>query len=298
MMDISIDRRLSQGLNELPQLPDLSKDDLDEEMRSVYDDIERTLRVPFVNFIFRTLANFPEYFVPAWKSLSPHLRRLECELAGQQLRGLAATKIAVEPFPKDILSSEDHNAIAAFTDSIHYVLPKLLLTATALDMQASGHFAIRPDPSVGDVTPIPYGIAQGTRQLPLVDPADADDRVRALFRDIQEQHGHPGVASYYRGLGHYPVFLGQAWQEVRRHVDTDNYRQRKRALLEFAEAYSDRELVCRIPAPTIAAPDSVRAILAVFRYRLIPDLLLDVTLIQSMFGGSHAAAHSRFTVTE
>ncbi len=106
------------------------------------------------------------------------------------------------------------------------------------------------------------------------------------------------MASYYRGLGHYPVFLGQAWQEVRQHVDTDNYRQRKRALLEFAEAYSDRELVGRTPAQTTAAPDAVRAILAVFRYRLIPDLLLDVTLIQAMFGGPHAAAHSRFTITE
>jgi hypothetical protein len=296
-MDTAMDRLLSQGLNELPQLPDLSKDEITDEMRSIYDDIERTLRVPFVNFIFRTLANFPEYFGPAWKALSPHLRRVECERAGQQLRCLAATDIAVEPFPKDILSIKDHNAIAAFTDSIHYVLPKLLLTATALEMQASGNFIIRRDPSAEDVTPIPYGIAQGTRQLPLVGPADADDRVRSVFKDIQEQHGHPGVASYYRGLGHYPVFLGQAWQEVRRHVDTDNYRQRKQALLALAGTYSGRELVCRVPAPTIAAPDSVRAILAVFRYRLIPDLLLDVTLIQAMFGGPHAAEHSRFTVT-
>jgi hypothetical protein len=297
VMDTAMDRRLFQGLNELPQLPDLSKDELDEEMRAVYDDIERTLRVPFVNFIFRSLANFPEYFVPAWKALSPHLRRVECERAGQQLRGLAANEIAVEPFPKNILSIEDHNAIAAFTDSIHYVLPKLLLTATALDMQASGDFVIRPEPSAGDVTTIPYGIAQGTGPLPLLDPADADDRVRALFKDIQEQHGHPGVASYYRGLGHYPVFLGQAWQEVRRHVDTNHYRQRKQALLAFAETYSIRELVSRARTPMTAAPDSVRAILAVFRYRLIPDLLLDVTLIQAMFDGPHAAAHSRFTVT-
>ena len=59
MMDTAMDRRLSQGLNELPQLPDLGKGDITEEMRSIYDDIERTLRVPFVNFIFRTLANFP-----------------------------------------------------------------------------------------------------------------------------------------------------------------------------------------------------------------------------------------------
>jgi hypothetical protein len=296
-MDKILTRRIERGMTRVRNTPDLGKEDISEPMPGIYDDIERTLRVPFVNFIFRTLANFPDYFVPAWKALSPHLRRVACERAGHRLRSLAANEIAVEPLATDILSIEDQSAVAAFTDAIHYVLPKLLLTVTAFDMQASGDFIFSPVSTAGDAALIPYGIAQGTGKLPLLDPADADAQVRSLFQDIQDRHGHPGVASYYRGLGQYPIFLDQVWQEVRRHVDTDSYRQRKQSALALAESLADRELVRRARTPLAAAPDTVREILAVFRYRLIPDLLLDVTLIQAMLGDPQAAAYSRFSVS-
>jgi hypothetical protein len=42
--------------------------------------------------------------------------------------------------------------------------------------------------------------------------------------------------------------------------------------------------------------DEIRAILAVFRLRLIPDLLLDVTLIKAALDGPEAAQSSRFSV--
>lgn len=297
-MNTAIDRRLFRGLKQMPQMPDLGKDEFTEEMRAIYNDIERTLRVPFVNYIFRTLANFTEYLVPAWRALSPHLRRVDCERAGQRLRGLAAIEIAVGPLPKDLLSSEDRNAVVAFTDAIHYVLPKLLLTVTAFDMQASGDFIFKPVSTSGGAALIPYGVAQGAGKLPLLDPADADARVCSLFEDIQQLHGHPGVASFYRGLGQYPEFLDQAWQAVRRQVDTDRYRQRKQAVLALAETIVDGELGCPAPAPMVATPDAVRNILAVFRYRLIPDLLLDVTLIKATLDGSQDAAHSRFSVAD
>jgi hypothetical protein len=297
-MDRVLNQRIERGMTRVRDTPDLGKDGLSEPMQSVYDDIERTLRVPFVNFIFRTLANFPDYFVPAWQALSPHLRQVACERAGDRLRSLAAHEITVEPLAKDILSMEDQSAIVAFTDAIHYVLPKLLLTVTAFDKQASGDFLFSPVPTTGDAALLPYGIAQGTGKLPLLDPADADARLRSLFQDIQDQHGHPGVASYYRGLGQYPVFLGQVWQEVRRHIDTDSYRQRKQSVLTLAESLADRELVRHAPAPMAAAPEAVREILAVFRTRLIPDLLLDVTLIQAMLGDPQAAAYSRFSISD
>lgn len=279
-------------------MPDLAKDAVTGNMRALYDDIEGTLRVPFVNFIFRTLANFPEYLTPAWKALSPRLRRLAFERAGQRLRGLAATEIAVQPLPKDLLSGDDRGAVVAFTDAIHYVLPKLLLTVTAFDLQASGGFSFNPDSTAGDAALIPYGIAPGTGTLPLLNPADADTRLRSLFEDIRKLHGHPGVASYYRGLGQYPEFLDHAWQAVRRQIETDHYRQRKQALLSLAETVACRELVRRAPAPVTAAPDAVRNILAIFRYRLIPDLLLDVTLVKAMLDGPQTAAHSRFSVVD
>jgi len=297
-MDKISKQRIERGMSRVRDTPDLGKEDLSEPLQSIYDDIERTLRVPFVNFIFRTLANFPDYFVPAWKALAPLLRQVACERAGDRLRLLAANEIAVEPLANGSLSVEDRSAVAAFTDSIHYVLPKLLLTATALDRQASGDFIFRQVSPEEDAALIPHGIAQGTGKLPLLDPADADAQLRLLFQDIQDLHRHPGVASYYRGLGQYPVLLAQVWREVRRHVDTANYRQRKQAVLTLAESLADSELVRHAPAPMAPAPEAVREVLAVFRYRLIPDLLLDVTLTQAMLGDPQAAAYSRFSVSD
>ena len=40
----------------------------------------------------------------------------------------------------------------------------------------------------------------------------------------------------------------------------------------------------------------LRAALAVFRFRVIPDLLLDVTLVRAMLDGPDAACRSRFSV--
>ncbi len=164
-MDTALDRRLAQGMKRIPALPDLDRDQVSEDMRSVYDDIERTLRVPFVNFIFRTLANFPDYFKPAWNGLAPLLRRQECERAAARLRAVAGDSVTVTPLAEDMLAAGDHAAIVAFTDAIHYVLPKLLFTATALDLQATGEFAVNPISREDRVPLIPYGIAEGAAEV-------------------------------------------------------------------------------------------------------------------------------------
>ncbi|WP_111747172.1 halocarboxylic acid dehydrogenase DehI family protein [Salinisphaera orenii] len=297
-MDTDLEQRLARGMRLIPDLPDLGKNQVSDNMRSVYDDIERTLRVPFVNFIFRTLANFPDYFKPAWTGLAPLLRRQECERAAARLQAAAADGVAVTPLAEDTLAAGDRTAVVAFTDAIHYVLPKLLLIATALDLQATGEFAVNSMPRDDRDPLIPYGVAEGAGRLALVDPAGAVSHVQALFADIQACHGHPGVASYYRGLGHYPEFLAAAWPVVRRQVDSESYRQRKHSVLALAESTAGHELVHRLSQPVAPAPESVGAILAVFRYRLIPDLLLDVTRIKAMLDGPQAAAHSRFSAAE
>lgn len=297
-MDTDLEQRLARGMQLIPDLPDLGRDQVSDDMRSVYDDIERTLRVPFVNFIFRTLANFPDYFKPAWHGLAPLLRLPESEQAAARLRAVAADGVAVTPLAEDTLTAGDRTAVVAFTDAIHDVLPKLLLTATALDLQATGEFAVNSMPKDDRVTLIPYGIAEGAGRLALVDPADAEPSVQALFADIQKCHGHPGVASYYRGLGPYPEFLAAVWQAVRRQVGSESYLQRKQSVLALAETAAGQELVHRLSQPAAPAPDSVRAILAVFRHRLIPDLLLDVTRIKVTLDGPQAGAHSPFSAVD
>jgi hypothetical protein len=82
---------------------------------------------------------------------------------------------------------------------------------------------------------------------------------------------------------------------VRQHVGSDAYKQRKQALLALAETLLAREVLQKRSQPAADGDESVGAILAVFRYRLIPDLLLDVTLIKTMLDGPDAAACSRFS---
>lgn len=292
----ALDQRLARGMTLVPQMPDLGKNEVSEDMRAVYDDIEGTLRVPFVNFIFRTLANWPKYFKPAWNTLAPHLRGLEFERSADYLRAAAAPDSTVEPLSEEIMAQGDWRARAAFTDAIHYVLPKLLLVVTALDQQWQGTFTIRKVPERLSNEELPYGPAQGAGRLPLLDPDAAGARVQALFRDIQQVHHHPGVASYYRGLGHYPDFLAAVWQEIRRHVDSDSYQQRKQALIEAAETMSTVSLLEERSQPIAAGAEPIGAVLAIFRYRLIPDLLLDVTLIKAMQDGPEAAACSQLSL--
>ena len=46
----------------------------DAPTRALYADIQRTLRLPFVNTDYRALARWPSYFSTAWHQLAPHVR--------------------------------------------------------------------------------------------------------------------------------------------------------------------------------------------------------------------------------
>jgi hypothetical protein len=298
MTNTALNARLTHGMSLIPRTPDLARADVNPDLRAVYDDIECTLRVPFVNFIFRTLANFPAYFQPAWNSLAPHLRTRTFERAAERLRSEAAVNLSVAQIGQEAVVQSERQALANFNDAIHYVLPKLLLIVTALDLQWQGEYAVKPVPEFPLDDALPYGVAAGAGRLPLVDPAGGGEHVQALFSDIQQVHTHPGVASYYRGLANYPAFLETAWSGVRQHIGSDDYKQRKQALLVFAETHVAREVLQKRSQPVADGDDSVGAILAVFRYRLIPDLLLDVTLIKAMLSGPNAAAYSRFSCVD
>ncbi|MDQ3350047.1 MAG: hypothetical protein M3545_19030 [Acidobacteriota bacterium] len=148
---------------------------------------------------------------------------------------------------------------------IHYVLPKLLLIATALH---ETEFEPAPDGSaaepLADPSRIPAGAAEGTTKVEMVEPEKADERVRTLFESVRERHQHPLVSSYYRGLGNWPDFLDAAWERVRPLVGSDAYEARKGMLIDFA-----RGAVRNLPIAGTAATelpeaqrDEVRALLA------------------------------------
>ena len=255
------------------------------------------LRVPFVNFVFRALANYPSYLTFAWARLEPCLLASRFEEASDALRARALLEPVPDAAGVDWGSLGDLGRIRGFTDTIHYALPKLLLVVSALDEGLMGEPGGANGPPEAAVQP---GVAEGTTMLPMVATGKASGRLREVLEEIKGCHGHPDVASYYRGIANWPPFLEAAWKRVGPLVGTPAYAERKRELLERA-----RDAALGLPLPTAEEArrrgvseervGEIRAVLALFRFRIIPDTFLEVPLIKAFIDGPEAARSSRFS---
>jgi hypothetical protein len=82
-------------------------------------------------------------------------------------------------------------------------------------------------------------------------------------------------------------------------VGSADYEERKKKLIEQAEA-----IVRNLSFPKVEETgldeeqrSEVRAILAAFRLKFIPEMLLDVALVKAMLDGPEEASSSRFSGT-
>jgi hypothetical protein len=282
------DDQVARGMALAAQRPEVMPDQADARIRPVYEDIQRTLRVPFVNLIFRTLANDPDYLVPAWEQIAPVLRTRALERAADELRAAAL----LEPVPDSSgVMWEDTGPlekIRAFNDTIHYVLPKLLLITTAWDEREFGG-------GEGDRSEIPLGVAEGTDKAPMVDSENASERVRRLLEREKTTHGHPLVSSYYRILGNWPDFLEAAWNRIEPVVGSAGYRERIDLLVQLASR-AVRRLPLAGEIQSAERTEEISDLLRAFRREFIPSMMIDVALIKAMVDGEAATRRSRLSV--
>lgn len=287
---------LEHGLSLISERGEVMPDQADEQLRTCYQDIQDVLRVPFVNFLFRVLANNPEFLIPAWRALRPRLTTRAFERAANELRAMAVLEADVpDATGVDWTALGDWDQMRRFTDTIHYVLPKLLLVATGFNEISQGCAIGVVGTPAADT--IPLGVVEGTVKVPMFVPSQATGRLAELFEQIRQRHRHPGVASYYRALGHWPELLEALWQRVEPLVGSPAYEQRKRLLIQRAESLWNHlaGAAAVVKEPEADQATAIHSILAVFRRRLIPDLMLDVGLIEAMLGGTDAAKRSRFS---
>lgn len=296
------DQRIQKGLQLAASLPDITPEQASSQLKGIYDDIQQRLRVPMVNLIFRTLANYPDYLEHLWKHFSSVLLSNSFEQEADGLREKALLEQVLDMAEDQRLQlPQDAETLRAFNDTIFYVLPKLLLITTAF-YEAS--FRTVPErrgrgaaPTAGpDLEP---GIASGTTKAPLVDPEKASESVKALLRAIQEKHGHPMVSTYYRGLANWPGVLEQAWTTLGPLVGSSEYENLKGFLVDQAHNALRRlpfTQPATIPMPEAEAED-IQAILAAFRYKFIPEMLIDAALIKALLDGPEEAFSSRFSAS-
>jgi hypothetical protein len=213
----NIQEEVERGMQLAADKPDIMPDQASEQIRPIYEDIQRTLRVPLVNLIFRTLANYPDYFEPMWKGLSPAFCNNSFEKKADALRGMALLEQVPDSSGVNWEGFPDMEKLRAFNDTIYYVLPKLLLVTSLFNKisfgsleEEGGKFDKEKDPSE-----IPLGVAAGTAKVEMVNPEKASERVKDLFSSIKEKHGHPLVSSYYRGIANWPDLLEESWSRIK-----------------------------------------------------------------------------------
>lgn len=290
---------IERGMQLAASLPDIMPDQASERIYPIYEDIKDTLRVPIVNLIFRTLANYPDYLIAIWSQLSPNLRTFHFEQEADTLR----QNSLLEPAPT-LSGVEWHklgqmDEVRAFNDTIHYVLPKLIITTAAFYKMTFGSddAVDQLNSKSSDSLEFPVGPAQGTTKVEMIDPEGASEKVQELFKSIKERHGHPLVSSYYRGLANWPDFLEEVWKRLGTVVGSPDYEERKRKLVEKAEELARSLKLNKLKGEVLNEEQSseVRAILTAFHSKFIPEMMLDAALIKAMIDGPSEAAFSHFS---
>lgn len=275
---------------------------------SIYDDIRAVLRVPFVDQLWRVLAGEPAYLTAAWRWLAPWLGGRQAERAADDLRRAALIPLAIslpahKAFRGDLsraeIGSDDRARISNFTSAAHYALPKLLLAASALDGAAAsaGLASIGEDGGEdGAEEPLPRGVAPGAPRVDPIDPAEAFGEIPGLFAEIRAAHGYAPIADYYRSIARAGDFLRVAWNPLRPIVGDPEYIERSRALAQqaLAAGVASRRASGDPPVP----PAALRAWLTFYRTRLLPETLVEVTIIKGLTDGPDGAATNRYSLTE
>lgn len=201
-------------------VPEIFETEANGQTSLIYQDIKNALKVPVVNFIFRTVAWYENFFAIAWNQVRPNMLTGNMERAAQMLR---YPNLSVNLPNLDWSKTYDEQTINRIKNIIftfNYVNPKLLLIASAW----SESLANRPNKGVNKIEGfIQPGVIPSLPQIDLMHVKDAPTEIKDLLLDIAEKHHSLDVASDFRALAFYPEFLGTSWKFMREYVGTDKY---------------------------------------------------------------------------
>ena len=68
------------------KFPEVDQADASAELAIIYNDIQFTLRVPWVAFAIRVMSQFPAFVPAAWAVLKPQISTLYAEKGGDLVR--------------------------------------------------------------------------------------------------------------------------------------------------------------------------------------------------------------------
>lgn len=201
-------------------VPEIFEDEARGRIDLLYNDIKFVLKVPIVNFIFRTLALYDEFLYIAWRDVRNNMLTINMETAAESLR---YPNISVTP-PyinwNDYYDQFTIETIRKVVFTFNYVNTKLLLIACTWAESLANRPIYGNTKVQGYITP---GVIEGLPKIKLIDINKATISIKNLLIDIQTKHHAFDIASDYRALAYYPDFLGISWEYLKPYVCTEEY---------------------------------------------------------------------------
>ena len=295
----------------IAKFPEVDQADATGELAKVYDDIELTLRVPWVPFAIRVMSLFPAFVPVAWQMLKPQISTVYAEKGADLAREASIIPGPPPPDPRPKLraagrSDEEISKICRALDSLNYGNPKGLILVTAWNEAWNERAAGSPANSLSaaEARQLPRGLPDGVEKLHLIDPGAAAPDVQELLRQAKDLLLHHAPMSDYRVLAAWPDLLRIALEDILAPVAlTAEYEETARRIRAIARKHvagfsgvggvSRRQMNDSLSGQQIAGLTGV-----LFMYnRFIADITIAMIRVKQAFAGASSATENKFPVT-
>ena len=275
---------------------------------AIFKQLPAAIGVPGMHLFWRLLANIPDFLIPAWATITTILQAPAFEPAAERLTESAFIVEAVglpshKAFRGDLVRAEIdadfRGKIEHFNDASQYGLVRLLLLISTVRAGVRAAPATRP-PNIR--VNRPAATSRDWVEVPPLREGEGSTLALALLEQIRLQHHQPYVDDYYRSLARIVDYLSAAWNAIRPLVGDPEYLARATALCTMASDFAGTLPPAASLQSTLSNLDLkqsaiVRALLDYFAEELLPQTLMDVTLIKALTSGpEHAIPHSTFSV--
>jgi Halocarboxylic acid dehydrogenase DehI len=299
------------ALTPISKFPQVEYADASGELVKIYDDIQSTLRIPWVPFAIRVLSLFPAFVPAAWQMLKPQISTVYAEKGADLVREASIIPGPPPPDPGPRLraagrSEEEISKIGRALDSLNYGNPKGLILITAWNEAWNERAAGSPANSLSaaEVRQLPRGLPDGVGKLHLIDPDRAPLDVQELWRQAKDLFLYHAPASDYRVLAAWPDFLRIAVEDILTPVAlTAGYEETARQIRAIARKHvagfpgvggvSRRQLSDSLSGPEIAG---LTGLLFMYNY-FIADITIAMIRVKQAFDGASSATANKFPVT-
>lgn len=266
-------------------VPEILESKAEDSLKAVYADIRHVLKMPIVNFMFRTLACHEPFLSLGWRQVRSNLLTFEGKKAAEGLRYPPLNVQVPHVNWTRYYEKSTLERIRATVSAFNYVNPKLLLIASAW-AESLGN---RPNKGDGEVRgTIKPGISEEMPSIELVQMPEAPPPIQTLLKDITEKHHHYEVADDFRALSRYPQFLRLSWQHLQEYRQSEEYILASGKLLPRSieltktlpyKVALDRSLLESYHSSGEMA--GIMGIVSMFQHTL-PDLIIDGEFLRRM----------------